>query len=88
MKETPLIITDDLYIMTCPHCTMVSICLKTELNCKIFRCGIFKASFGQIGQHLTEEHARALKNADLIYGCSCQYMVDLNKGFVIACTGL
>ena len=31
----------------CPHCNISIIVLKTELNCCIFRCGIYKNSNNQ-----------------------------------------
>jgi len=52
--------------MECPHCHIgIEI---AEVNCGIFRCGIFKDSYKQIPPHLSEAECIALR--DLIYGCS------------------
>lgn len=57
----------------CPHCnTMIEV---IELNCKIFRCGIYKNNFEQIDPHLNKEECDRLYNNGLIYGCSKPFMV-------------
>ena len=71
-----MIYTDTLYItqstmenniIECPHCRQA--CEIVELNCKIFRCGIMKADFKQIGPHLPKEACDALVARGAIYGC-------------------
>jgi len=49
----------------CPHCK-VSICI-TELNCGVFRCGVFKDNGQQIPAHMPKEEVETL--GDTIYGC-------------------
>jgi hypothetical protein len=48
-----------------------------ELNCKIFRCGIYKNNFEQIDPHLNKEECDRLYNNGLIYGCSKPFMVNI-----------
>jgi len=68
--------TDDFIIIDCPHCSMMIVVKKNEINCKIFRCGIFKHNNQQIPPHETKENCDKYKQQDLIYGCSKPFMLD------------
>jgi len=51
--------------MECPHCKIgIEV---VEVNCAIFRCGIYKDSFQQIPPHLPKKDCDTL--GDKIYGC-------------------
>ena len=54
-------------IVSCPHCGQVIEIL--ELNCRIFRCGIYKDSFQQIDPHLCKELCDSLAKQQKIFGC-------------------
>ncbi len=41
-------------IITCPHCN--DYIIITELNCSIFRCGVYKRTNEQIDPHLSEKN--------------------------------
>lgn len=52
-------------IKQCPHCfTFIEM---IEINCAIFRCGIYKDTGMQIPPHLSKEACDAL--GDQIWGC-------------------
>ena len=55
-----------LYI-SCPHCNQIIEVL--EINCRIFRCGIYKHNYTQIYPHLSKEECFKLVEEELIYGC-------------------
>jgi hypothetical protein len=40
-----------------------------EINCAIFRCGIYKNNGTQINPHLSKEECDKLKKNDEIWGC-------------------
>jgi hypothetical protein len=61
----------------CPHCDIIIEVL--ELNCKIFRCGIFKDSLTQINPHLHKIECDRLITEDLIYGCGKPFRVDIDS---------
>ena len=54
-------------IISCPHCGQFSEII--ELNCRIFRCGVFKHNLTQIPPHETKEICDDLKLRDVIFGC-------------------
>jgi len=72
----------NLLIIECPHC-MQNIEI-IELNCRIFRCGIFKDTNQQINPHLDEISCKALKEKDLIYGCGKPFKI-LEDNTVVIC---
>lgn len=57
----------------CPHCgQMIEI---IELNCRIFRCGILKADYTQIGPHLSKLECDRLAAENLIFGCGKPFRI-------------
>jgi len=56
-----------LMIVTCPHCSHSIEIL--EINCAIFRHGIFKDSYTQIDPHLCKDECEKLIKNNKIYGC-------------------
>jgi len=78
--------TDTFYRFYCPHgCGVLIEVPKDQINCTIFRCGE-DDNGKQIGQHITEEQASALK---LDRGCSRQFrMIRTGSTYKIEkCTG-
>lgn len=65
---------------TCPHCEGKIIVNENELNCRIFRHGIFKDSQKQINPHGSKEYCQSLKNCDKIFGCSGPFTIVGSKG--------
>jgi hypothetical protein len=62
--------------ITCPHCSiMVEI---IQLNCKIFRCGIYKSSGEQIDSHLPKNECDQLVQTNAIYGCGKPFCIKNN----------
>jgi hypothetical protein len=60
-------------IITCPNCDTY-LCI-TELNCCIFRCGIYKKTNEQINPHLSEENCKKLIETNQIYGCGKPFQI-------------
>ena len=61
--------------VNCPHCSTTIEVL--QLNCKIFRCGIYKESLEQINPHMCKEECDRLFNNNLIYGCGRPFRVEV-----------
>jgi hypothetical protein len=66
-------------VISCPHCNQKIFTLETDINCKIFRCGILKSDYSQIDPHGTKEHSDFLVKQNLIYGCGKQYELIKNN---------
>lgn len=56
-------------IVVCPHCNLLIQILYKEINCKIFRHGIYKSNFTQIHPHLSKEECELLIREKKIIGC-------------------
>jgi hypothetical protein len=60
-------------IIECPHCKcQVEI---MELNCKIFRHGVYKTNNKQINPHAPKSYCDYLAKNDLIYGCGKPFQI-------------
>jgi hypothetical protein len=64
-------------IVQCPHC--IQIIEIVEVNCKIFRCGIYRDTYLQIPPHLPKSRCDFLSNNDKIYGCGKPFMIVLQS---------
>lgn len=72
-----------MHIIECPHCSqMIEI---IELNCRIFRCGIYKSNFTQIPQHLSKSECIRLFSQNLIFGCGKPFQIPEQTGIAIVC---
>jgi hypothetical protein len=60
-------------IVICPHCKEVVII--EEINCSIFRHGIYKHNLQQIDPHLNKIKCDELINNNEIYGCGKPFLI-------------
>jgi hypothetical protein len=70
------------FIIECPHC-FISIIVEA-LNCRIFRCGIYKHNNEQINPHLCKAECDQLFLSDAIYGCGKPFQI-LDDLSVVIC---
>jgi hypothetical protein len=63
----------DIIITECPHCK-ISIVIEA-LNCRIFRCGIYKHNNQQIHPHASKSECDQLFKTGAIYGCGKPFQV-------------
>ena len=64
-------------LVTCPNCKQFIII--EQLNCCIFRCGVYKQNGEQIPPHLEREKCLELVRERLIYGCGQAFKIIENK---------
>ena len=85
MNEIKVI--DDTLFFECPHCSKEILVFLKDLNCRIFRCGIYKDNYKQIDPHLSFENCQKLINENKAYGCvkPFEIIVKDNKYFVDKC---
>jgi DNA-directed RNA polymerase subunit RPC12/RpoP len=60
-------------LVICPHCNSQIEIL--ELNCKIFRHGVYKKNHQQINPHASKSECDYLAQNDLIYGCGKPFQI-------------
>ena len=60
-------------LLQCPHCKYYIVVV--EINCGIFRHGVFKATGKQIDSHLPKDACDKLVSDGLIYGCGKPFQV-------------
>lgn len=70
---------DNALVFECPHCKILIMVYSNELNCKIFRCGVYKNSGEQIPPHSDKKTCDELFEKNLIYGCGKPFMIKDNK---------
>ena len=71
---------------SCPWCEMVFAVQLSQLNCKIFRCGVYKDTFIPIEPHLSKEECDILAQSSRIYGCGKPFRyIDSPSPHVIKC---
>jgi len=64
-------------IVTCPHCN--EFVLIEELNCCIFRHGVFIENDKQIDPHCSKELCDYYVNNKKIYGCGKPYKIIVDE---------
>jgi hypothetical protein len=64
---------NSMFVVSCPHCT--DEILIEQLNCCIFRHGVFKTSLMQIGPHTAKHICDDYVEKGLIYGCGKPFQV-------------
>ncbi len=63
-------------VIECPHCNEPI--LIEQLNCKIFRHGVYKSTNQQINPHLSKNKCDELILNNLIYGCGKPFKIITN----------
>jgi hypothetical protein len=75
-------------VFECPHCKDMILVYINEINCTIFRHGIYKINMQQMNPHETENECNRLKTENLILGCSKPFRLiknDKNEWSPIIC---
>jgi len=67
-------------VVECPHCKYPI--LIEELNCRIFRHGVFKINGTQINPHASKELCDFYVKNSLILGCSKPFQIIQNKNSI------
>lgn len=73
----------EIMLIKCPHCD-ISIEV-VELNCRIFRCGVYKENHSQINPHLPKVECDLLVLNNAIYGCGKPFRIPENATEPVVC---
>ena len=80
--------SDEIHVK-CPHCNDDIFILIYEINCNVFRHGIYKDNLQQMDPHAKKSVCEKLKRDDLIFGCGKPFSLDHdkkeNKFFAVKC---
>ena len=72
--------TDSHFIyVSCPHCNNLVEINISEINCAIFRHGIYKNTMEQIDPHASKEDCDDLVKKNEILGCGKPFKLFYNK---------
>ena len=69
-------------VVICPHCGE-SIVIE-QINCNVFRHGVYKSNGEQINPHLPKEECDKLSKDNLIYGCGKPFTIVCKEGNITA----
>lgn len=64
-------------LVNCPYCEQSILIL--EVNCGIFRCGIYKESWNQLPPHSSKEECERVLSEGLIFGCGGPFQVRVDN---------
>lgn len=70
---------DEYLIFECPNCNLQIQVYKNEINCCVFRHGIYKNTYQQIPPHLSKIECDELLKNNKIYGCCIPFYFCKNK---------
>lgn len=66
----------DFFEVTCPHCHGTVIIQKNEVNCRIFRHGVYKVNNEPVPPHAPKVECDRLVEQSLIFGCGRPFQVQ------------
>lgn len=66
-----------MFIIICPHCNGER--FIEQLNCGIFRDGVFKHNLEQIPPHSTKEECDKYLKNDMIFGCGKPFQITIEN---------
>ncbi len=78
---------EDYKVLECPHCKDQVFIQQKEINCGIFRHGVYKQNNQQMNPHAPKEECDKAKDEDLIWGCGKPFRVYVrnNEYFIEIC---
>jgi hypothetical protein len=66
---------NDDYTIFCPHCAEPILIYHSDINCAIFRHGVYKHNGEQMNPHESKEECDRLFRDGLIYGCGKPFRI-------------
>lgn len=70
------------FLVACPHCLATIQIYQHEVNCKIFRHGVYKATMQNMNPHASKQECDFLFMNGLIHGCGKPFQILLEPDLV------
>ena len=67
----------DYFILVCPYCEEHILILKADINCGIFRHGVFKTSMESIPPHSSKQDIDTWLQEAKMFGCGQPFRLDV-----------
>jgi len=64
------------HLIQCLNCQVSIWVPVNQINCRIFRCGVYKADSQPIHPHLSKDECTRLVSENLIFGCGTAFYFD------------
>ena len=71
--------------MRCPHCNVLVVINRNDVNCRIFRHGTLKVTMQQINPHLPKVECDRLVSDGEIYGCGKPFRLTEDTNQAVKC---
>lgn len=69
---------EEMFRFNCPHCEVILEVLKKDINCSIFRHGVFKNNWLLIPPHSSKEQINKWIEMDEMIGCGKPFKLTIN----------
>jgi len=66
----------DTYSFQCPHCHLYCQVSLKQINCEIFRHGVYKKDYSFLSPHASKAVCDRVKAENLIWGCAKPFRFD------------
>ena len=67
----------EIYV-SCPHCDGEVVIMRNQINCSIFRHGIYKHNNKQMSPHAPKRECDMARMDGLIYGCGKPFQLKMS----------
>jgi hypothetical protein len=81
MNNIPILLNDnkeEIFRFNCPNCSVILEVLKKDVNCTIFRHGVFKETWTLIPPHASKEQILKWIELDKIIGCGKPFKLTIS----------
>ncbi len=76
--------SQNIFFVVCPHCNSFVEINVNEINCAIFRHGIFKDTLLQMDPHTPKHMCDKFREYNLIYGCGKPFRLIVENNIYTA----
>lgn len=71
------------FIKDCPNCNEPILLYRSEINCQIYRHGVFKSDLQQMNPHTPKKECDRFVQENLIYGCGKPFRVHFENDDIV-----